>query len=893
MIAFFRQWAKGFIWFIVIAFVLATFLGSASMMWVLDQQDQARRAAQPTGLQDGGGPDEAPDPRLESTKPMARLSLEGEKAVITEGDLEKRIRRTELSRGETIDEAQRKFMVPWILERMVQEKLVLMEAERLDLDVSAQVDEQLEKIFENAGKEQYLASTGQTEAELREVMTRQFQVSTLLQRVRNGRHVTDAEARAYYQANQAEFTTEGAAAARPFDEIKDEVLAKVRADIRPEHIQEYYQANRSRWRKPPRMHLLHLALDARSQARLEASTPTEDELKAWYEAHPEDYKEREQVDFSHIFVDPKHPDLQAAADAAVTDEEVQRYYDANRDDFAREETLDLAQVVTEGEGAEDRIRAALERLKAGEPFAKVAASASDDEATKASGGSLGAVAALDLPAELAEVAFALDQGRITDPIKVGDRWHLLHIGDKHEGALRPLDEVRAEIVRELKSEKAWELAEARAGEAAEAARADGADFAGVAQRFSHAGSASTGGKIGLVRLGENEPSALLDEVGTQGFLEFAIQKALQGAEAGSISDPVRSFRGFHVLRVDARPEPGARPLDDVRGALDRAVRKDKAEAWAKTLIEDIRSKVRKAATGGAEASPEKGEAAFRAAIAEHSESSDKASKQGDWGEVVLDPGVAPDLPTDVRAEVLSWNGLARPLVNALKDLKSGEVSGVVELSGKRHLFYVVSRSADEFTPLADLEDEIRQALNPSVTDEEVAEYFEANRAEFERDVAPKGETTFHILLASKADAEEALATITSGEKTFDEVARSDLNRDRIAAPQGGKIQGTIAIPAIRAALDSTAAGEVHPKPVQSPVGWHILKAGEAEQGGDEPEEVTLESVRDQIETKLLEDRRQALQKQWMDELRERAEVERLLEGVDEAMQAMMRGFGGA
>jgi len=226
-------------------------------------------------------------------------------------------------------------------------------------------------------------------------------------------------------------------------------------------------------------------------------------------------------------------------------------------------------------------------------------------------------------------------------------------------------------------------------------------------------------------------------------------------------------------------------------------------------------------------------------------------------------------------------------VDAIQDLEPGRLSRPIDLSGKRHLFMVAEKLPPEYAPLEDVEDEIRQALYPHVTEEEMREHFEENPDEFA--TASGGDDVSHILLVSREDAETVLEEIRTGEATFDDIAGSPRNMDKVAAARGGKVEGQIAIPTIRQAIEKAELGKVYPEPVQSPVGWHVLRVG-ARRTTDE---VTFEDVKERIEQKLLTEKQREAERWWIEELKNRAEIETLLEGGGGmgGLQSMLGGMG--
>ena len=133
-----------------------------------------------------------------------------------------------------------------------------------------------------------------------------------------------------------------------------------------------------------------------------------------------------------------------------------------------------------------------------------------------------------------------------------------------------------------------------------------------------------------------------------------------------------------------------------------------------------------------------------------------------------------------------------------------------------------------------------------------------------------------------------LQQIRDGQKKFEDVASSDLNMDRAARQKAGKLEGKIQVPAIVKAVAETASGELYPQPVKSHVGWHILRVGVRK----EVEPVTFESVQDEIRERLLETKEREVEQGWIQELKNRARVEILLEQQANPFAGMLGGLGG-
>ena len=95
--------------------------------------------------------------------------------------------------------------------------------------------------------------------------------------------------------------------------------------------------------------------------------------------------------------------------------------------------------------AEDKIKAAIERLNKGEDFTKVATEITEDPSGKANGGDLGYFAKEQMVPEFSDVAFTLDKGKISAPLKTQFGWHVIKVEDKRQKPAPSFDEVKPQL----------------------------------------------------------------------------------------------------------------------------------------------------------------------------------------------------------------------------------------------------------------------------------------------------------------------------------------------------------------------------------------------------------------------------------------------------------------
>jgi peptidyl-prolyl cis-trans isomerase C len=99
--------------------------------------------------------------------------------------------------------------------------------------------------------------------------------------------------------------------------------------------------------------------------------------------------------------------------------------------------------------AQNKAKAAIERLKKGEDFAKLATELTEDPAGRTNGGDLGYYTKEEMEQQLvpefSAVAFKLDKGAISDPIKTEYGWHVLKVEDKRKRQPPEFDKVKPRL----------------------------------------------------------------------------------------------------------------------------------------------------------------------------------------------------------------------------------------------------------------------------------------------------------------------------------------------------------------------------------------------------------------------------------------------------------------
>ena len=234
----------------------------------------------------------------------------------------------------------------------------------------------------------------------------------------------------------------------------------------------------------------------------------------------------------------------------VSEQEIDQFFrDRQAQAGAEPERIQLAQIlvaVPESATA-DQVRAlqakaqrALDRVRAGEPFAGVAAEVSD-AADRAAGGDLGLRPVDRLPSLFVDAVRDLKDGALAGPLRSGAGFHVLQLVKRsRDAAALTVIQTRARHIL-FKSGPKFNEAEATAKllDFKRLIVAGQADFAALARDNSEDGSAKDGGDLGWTSTGMFVP-------------EF--EQVMNQLAPGQIADPLVSRFGVHLLQVMARRE---------------------------------------------------------------------------------------------------------------------------------------------------------------------------------------------------------------------------------------------------------------------------------------------------------------------------------------------------
>ncbi|THD68319.1 MAG: peptidylprolyl isomerase [Bradyrhizobium sp.] len=127
--------------------------------------------------------------------------------------------------------------------------------------------------------------------------------------------------------------------------------------------------------------------------------------------------------------------------AATTDEAMKKVYEEASKQISSEQEVHARHILVD---TEDEAKAVEDELKKGADFAELAKKKSKDPGAS-DGGDLGFFTKDQMVPEFSAVAFALEPGKISDPVKSQFGWHVIKVEEKRDRKPPEFDQVKTQI----------------------------------------------------------------------------------------------------------------------------------------------------------------------------------------------------------------------------------------------------------------------------------------------------------------------------------------------------------------------------------------------------------------------------------------------------------------
>jgi peptidyl-prolyl cis-trans isomerase C len=154
---------------------------------------------------------------------------------------------------------------------------------------------------------------------------------------------------------------------------------------------------------------------------------------------PPDFKKRLSQTSDRLLMEAL---LTREGDKGATEEAMKKFYDETVKGLKPTVEVKARHILVE---KEEEAKAAVERLKKGEDFAKLAGELSKDPGSGKEGGDLGWFEKERMVPEFAEAAFKLDKGGVSEIVKTQFGFHIIKVDDKRDKAAPPYDGVKEQL----------------------------------------------------------------------------------------------------------------------------------------------------------------------------------------------------------------------------------------------------------------------------------------------------------------------------------------------------------------------------------------------------------------------------------------------------------------
>jgi EpsD family peptidyl-prolyl cis-trans isomerase len=140
---------------------------------------------------------------------------------------------------------------------------------------------------------------------------------------------------------------------------------------------------------------------------------------------------------------------EVAAKVKVEDKDVEEYFKSHPDEFSGDQ-VKVKHILVR---SEVEARDALDRIKKGEPFEKVAREVSVDTASVPKGGELDYFRYGEMVPEFSKAAYAMKPGEVSEAVRSPFGFHVIKAVDRKKGTAMKLDDVKEQLRRKLADER--------------------------------------------------------------------------------------------------------------------------------------------------------------------------------------------------------------------------------------------------------------------------------------------------------------------------------------------------------------------------------------------------------------------------------------------------------
>lgn len=314
------------------------------------------------------------------------------------------------------------------LDSLIQKKLLLLEADKLDIEVSdAELIDRIKNFpafqkdnqFNPAYYQNYLKFQRVTPSEFEESQREGLIIEKMEKLITSNTRIPKSDALDTYKKEK--------------ETLKLDYIVFPEDNFRsPEpvtegNLKDYYEKNKGKFEVPEQIKVDYIKVTPQQYEK--DIEPRDDEIQDYYESKITDFRVEKKYQASHILFQLEP----AKADEKATPEEKQK----------------AAEKAAQAEAEE-----ALKKIREGADFAAIAKKYSDDTASGSKGGSLGEFSRGTMVPAFEAALEKLKVGEVSEPVKTPFGYHIIRLDGVQKERIKSLDEVKSTIIQAIKINRA-------------------------------------------------------------------------------------------------------------------------------------------------------------------------------------------------------------------------------------------------------------------------------------------------------------------------------------------------------------------------------------------------------------------------------------------------------
>lgn len=317
-------------------------------------------------------------------------------------------------------------------------------------------------------------------------------------------------------------------------------------------------------------------------SQFEAGTEvTEEETQGYYETNSRRYMQPEQVKIDYLELNAA--DL--ASSIEVDETELRQRYEAQKMNFRTAEERKASHILIQSgndkAAAKAKAEALLSRLQAGEDFAELAKAESQDPGSAKQGGDLGFFGLGVMDKAFEGATFALEKGQMSGVVESAFGFHIIKLTDTRGGETKAYEQVAAELKSEVQNERAaeqfYDLAEQLANYTYEQPDTLSVAAEQLQLEVKSSDYFPRSGGVGITAEAKVIEAAFSEDVLARG----------NNSETIELED-----NHLLVVRINDHKPEALRPLDEVKGEIEGAIKREKATAKTLEVATELFDKVK-------------------------------------------------------------------------------------------------------------------------------------------------------------------------------------------------------------------------------------------------------------------------------------------------------------